>query len=288
MPHPVTCDYFRIADKIFKVTFHGLVLETGGAPEAFRAEPQPWDHALELRGVAALSAPQGEEIFCDATRRIYQQDRQILRYHGPVEQGWQSAVMRISRCEKNSEVEILLPPDRNLVTCAMLLQAMEITHFVTAAGGFLLHASHICWEDKAILFTAPSGVGKSTQAALWETYRGAQIINGDRAIVLPGESQCHALGVPYGGSSGIAKPGKHRLAAIVYVQQAKKNRVTKLSGLDAFRHVWEGCSLDTWWREDASACADAVLLALQQVPVYLLECTPDEGAVLTLEGVLQS
>lgn len=34
----------------------------------------------------------------------------------------------------------------------------------------VLHASLICVNSQAILFTAPCGTGKSTQAALWEKY----------------------------------------------------------------------------------------------------------------------
>ena len=287
MPQLMTCEYFAIAGKILKVTARQLQLETGAALDDFRVAPQQWDHELELRSVTALSAPEGEEIFAHPSRRIYRNGDQVVRYHGPVEQGWESAMLRISRYGRHSDVEILLPPERNLVTCAMLLQAMEVTHFVTAAGGFLLHAAHICWEDQAILFTAPSGVGKSTQAELWQAYRHAEICNGDRAILMPREQGVLALGVPYGGSSGIAKKCKQKLSAIVYVQQAQQNSIRRLTGLEAFRHVWEGCSLDTWCREDVAACTDAVLQTIEQVPVYLLGCTPDEGAVLALEGVLK-
>lgn len=284
MPQPTMCEYFSIADQILKVTSCDLTLEWGGILDAFRVAPQPWDHGLELRRVETLSAPQGELCFSDGGRLVYENGQETLRYIGPVERGWQDAMLRISRCGENSMVEFRL--EENRITDNMLLQAMEITHRVAAAGAFLIHASHIAWQGKSILFTAPSGGGKTTQAELWQKHRNARIINGDRAIVLPGEEGCFALGVPYGGSSGIAKPHKQPLAAIVYVKQAPENRISRLTGLDAFRHVWEGCSLDTWCRVDVAACTDGVLSALEQTPVYLLECTPDAGAVLALEGVL--
>lgn len=47
----------------------------------------------------------------------------------------------------------------------------------------ILHASFIEYEGQAVLFTGPSGIGKSTQAGLWEQYEDAQILNGDRTIL---------------------------------------------------------------------------------------------------------
>ena len=47
--------------------------------------------------------------------------------------------------------------------------------------GLLLHSSFIRWRGEGILFSAPSGTGKSTQADLWVKYEDAEILNGDRA-----------------------------------------------------------------------------------------------------------
>lgn len=43
---------------------------------------------------------------------------------------------------------------------------------------YILHSSYIVYQEQAILFSAPSGTGKSTQADLWKKYRDIEIING--------------------------------------------------------------------------------------------------------------
>lgn len=47
--------------------------------------------------------------------------------------------------------------------------AMELVFIINQ--GFQLHASVINWKDKGILFSAPSGTGKSTQADLWKNMK---------------------------------------------------------------------------------------------------------------------
>ena len=56
----------------------------------------------------------------------------------------------------------------------------------------------IAFQNKAILFSAPSGTGKSTQADLWQKYvRGVEIINGDRAIIGIEDNGVKAYGLPF-------------------------------------------------------------------------------------------
>lgn len=50
---------------------------------------------------------------------------------------------------------------------------------------FLMHGVVVSWKDTGYMFTAPSGTGKSTHAALWKKYLGdeVEIINGDKPIL---------------------------------------------------------------------------------------------------------
>ena len=48
----------------------------------------------------------------------------------------------------------------------------------------ILHSAYMCYEDTAVLFSAPSETGKSTQAGLWEKYRGTWTVNGDRSLLI--------------------------------------------------------------------------------------------------------
>ena len=61
-----------------------------------------------------------------------------------------------------------------------LLRFLPMRTILQKHGVVFLHASQIAVRNKGILFTAPSGTGKTTPARLWEKYRQADIICNDR------------------------------------------------------------------------------------------------------------
>ena len=49
---------------------------------------------------------------------------------------------------------------------------LALEHLFYRFGGLFLHSSHVSVGGRALLFSAPSGTGKSTQADLWEKTAG--------------------------------------------------------------------------------------------------------------------
>lgn len=280
-------DYYNIAGCIIKVTGEESQMKPGlGVLEPFAAEPQNADLTLHMHLVDELDPPAGQLTFRDAGRQVYADGERIIRYEGTLEQGLDDAYLRIERAGQQSLVQVRKSTAVEGISPKVVLRSMELTHTVTQRNALLLHASHISYHGKAILFTAPSGTGKSTQAALWEKHEKAEVINGDRAIVKQEEAGFYAWGVPYSGSSQISKQSCLPLGAIVYLKQAETNSIRRIAGLAAFKAIWEGCSLDTWSREDVAKLTDTVLAAAQQAKIYLLECTPTEEAVRVLKEML--
>lgn len=238
----------------------------------------PADHTLEFCPVDRLAPPEGALVYRDAGKRVYRFGERQMRYDGAVDQSWEGAYLRIEREGARSFVQLRQSAAPCGITGKLVMDAMEAEHLICRSAGFLLHAAVIEVEGKAILFTAPSGTGKSTQAALWQKHRGAIPVNGDRAVIRGGT----VWGIPFCGSSGLARPSVLPIAAIVYLSQAPRTQIRKLAGTEAFRRLWEGCSINIWDPEDMERCADTVSGTVGAVPVYHLACTPDETAVLAL------
>jgi hypothetical protein len=114
-----------------------------------------------------------------------------------------------------------------------------------------------------------------------------EVINGDRSAVRLVDGEVCACGIPFAGSSNICKNITLPLGAIVYLKQAPRNQIRRLRGAEAFRKVWEGCSVNTWDKADVAAVSETVQQVVCAVPVYELACTADEQAVKILEEALR-
>lgn len=150
--------------------------------------------------------------------------------------------------------------------------------------GFILHSSFISWQNNGILFTAPSGTGKSTQADLWKKYEDADIYNGDRTIIRKIDGKYYGFGSPYAGSSGIYRNESAPIKAIVVIEQGPDNVIRRLHGREAFLPLFRETLMNTWNKEYMEKMTDLLMDAACQIPVYHLSCRPDQDAVNTVKN----
>lgn len=150
----------------------------------------------------------------------------------------------------------------------------------------IFHASYIKVQGRGIIFIAPSGTGKSTQAALWEQYRGAEIINGDKACIHVSDKPT-VHGVPFDGTSGICHDISCQLAGIVLLEQAKDNTIERLRTALAIHALFSNVFVDRSIPYEWNKALELIMKLIDCVPIYHLKCTPDERAVETLERVLE-
>lgn len=148
----------------------------------------------------------------------------------------------------------------------------------------LLHSSYIKYKNKAILFTAPSGTGKSTQADLWNKYENAEIINGDKTAMQKVNGRWYAYGLPYAGSSDIFKNITTPISTIVVLRKGKENKIERLSLKEAFKYIYSETIINTWDEQFVNTAIDIILGIINDIPVYLLSCLPNQDAVELLKS----
>lgn len=253
----------------------------------FRVESVSDPHIFRFSFVDTLDAPEGSYLSTEPGFCVYAGLDFSLRYMGSVQDSWKNAYMRVLHKGKQHEIQVLNKTVPGRIGSHTVLNALALEHLVPEIHGFVFHSSYIQWEGKAILFTAPSGTGKSTQADLWQQFRAAEIINGDRSVVRRVGDGVMAEGIPFAGSSQYCRNESLPLAAIVYLEQAPKTAIRKMRGYEAFSRIWEGVSVNTWDKQDMMLVSDAVKFAAETVPVFHLACTPDESAVIALENALR-
>ena len=250
----------------------------------FRVEQPEDPEVFHFEMVPALLPPQGNFVATNGGLRVYDDG---VYYLGAVMEGWELAYAQVLSNGKQHRVLLKESEFSRQVGTNTVLNVLRAEHLTAMHGGFVFHSSMIRVGEKAILFTAPSGTGKSTQAALWEQHRAARIINGDRSAVRWVEEQAFACGIPFAGSSNICNNETLPLGAVVYLKQAPQNQLRRLRGAEAFRRIWEGCSVNTWDKTDVAAVSERVQQVVSAVPVFELACTPDQRAVECLEEALR-
>lgn len=280
--------YYQFAGLEFAVRIpEGQEFVLNGPLEPFCTQYVEAPHRFELTVTESLSPPEGRELVARPDFRVYDRAEGSVRYIGAVAEKWENAYIRASHCGKRHDVQLKAAMFPGKIGDKTILNAMGAEHLIAQNHGFVFHCSYIEYKGKAILFTAPSETGKSTQAELWRRYRGAEIINGDRAAVRLHEGILLAEGIPFSGSSTYCKNRSLPIAAIVYLGQAPKTTIRKIRGYEAFSRIWEGISVNTWDREDVERVSAVVQKTVEQISVFHMPCTPDEAAVIALEEALR-
>jgi len=163
-----------------------------------------------------------------------------------------------------------------------LLFYMRLLRF----GGMMFHASAVAYEGKAYLFSGPSGVGKSTHTGLWQQNVGekAQIINDDKPALRSMDGRWYAYGTPWSGKSGINLNVKVPLAGICFLKRGEKNRIRRLSPLEAVPLLYMQSNFYLSKKENMHLLLTYIEELAQQIPIYELENLPiPEAARLSME-----
>lgn len=144
---------------------------------------------------------------------------------------------------------------------------------------WIIHSSCVTTPLGAILFVGPSGMGKSTQAELWEKYRGSKVLNGDRTIVYRENDVWYAAGSPYAGSSKRYVNESAPICLLVLLEQGNENRVQSLTPGQAFKGLYPHLTVNDWNPWYVETITNQLELLVQELPVSCFSCTPDEAAV---------
>lgn len=150
----------------------------------------------------------------------------------------------------------------------------------------ILHCAYLEYQGKAMLFSAPSGTGKTTQAGLWEQYRGSRTVNGDKALLEYDGKTWTANGWPVCGTSEVCENKKLPIGCIVMLSQAKLNQAWRLRPAEAFTSLYGQITMNRWEREGLVKNLDLLERLVGKVPIYHLACDISEDAVKTLEQEL--
>ena len=100
-------------------------------------------------------------------------------------------------------------------------------------GTVFMHGSVVAYKNSAFMFTAKSGVGKTTHSRLWlSNLKDAFIVNGDKPFI-SSKGDIVAWGSPWCGAERYNRNIGVPLKAICLVERAENNSIREISFKEA-------------------------------------------------------
>lgn len=154
---------------------------------------------------------------------------------------------------------------------------------LSSCGGILLHSAAMIYKEKAYLFVAPSGTGKTTHILLWKKCLGdrVQILNGDKPFLRVREGRITVYGSPWQGKEGFGQNASCPLGGIYLLNRGAENAVRPAAANEAIQPLLRATLIP----EDAEGkckVLDILETAYRTVPVRILHCNMDDEAVYTV------
>ena len=143
--------------------------------------------------------------------------------------------------------------------------------------GFLLHSSAICKDNKAYLFSANSGTGKSTHTMNWVKYCGKEnvtFINDDKPAIRKIGETFYCCGTPFSGKTNLSKNILVPIKAIVFIKRGIENSVAVMDSKDALSRIF-GQTVFTQSPERMVKLLSLLDELLKTITVFELTCNMD-------------
>lgn len=166
--------------------------------------------------------------------------------------------------------------------CEYLWYGFDFYRKLLDYDGYMLHSSAISLDNKAYLFSAPSGTGKSTHTSLWKKHFGSALtfINDDKPAVRNINGSLYACGTPFSGKTDNNNNIIVPLKAICILKRGEKNKIRLIKSDEAQLPILNQC-FRPCEKERMIKLLDLLNATFAKIPIYLLECNISDEAVIT-------
>lgn len=113
----------------------------------------------------------------------------------------------------------------------------EVTEKLISYDIILIHGASISYNNQAIIFSAPSGTGKTTHILKWlDRLPEAFVVNGDKTFISANNDDQALLvfGSPWAGKENMYSNTVVSLKAIVFIEQDYNNNIVPITFSEAF------------------------------------------------------
>lgn len=176
-------------------------------------------------------------------------------------------------------------PELSLDDSEYIYYSKMLNNALLDFDGLVLHSSAVAYENKAYLFSANSGTGKSTHTGLWkQAFKGAFIVNDDKPIIRLIDGKFYVCGTPFSGSSALNENVIVPLQAICFIERDNENSITLMEDKANVIYRFLSQTIRRAGNEKSEKVLYLLDKILKEIPVYNLKCLPNiEAAILAHE-----
>ena len=147
-------------------------------------------------------------------------------------------------------------------------------------NGMYVHSSAVVVDDKAYLFSAPSGTGKSTHTSLWLKKFGdrAFILNDDKPVLRYLKDTVYAYGTPWCGKCDISANKKVEVAGLCFIKRDTNDWIKPLNKKEAAIKLYQASS-KKMSQNLIPMYFNVINRIVDNVNVFEMGCTPTLNAV---------
>ena len=270
--HSMMTRHYKVAGHTFAVSGKAELFELMGNYEPFECESgEPLFSLIEDSGVAS----EYTEVFRQENDGVYI----ICGHYASGNDVYEFTEKRNTCgyliCSKDYRKGRIIMTRR---ISKLVIDNSLIIMFALATAGkdtLLFHAAVVSCEGKGYLFLGPSGTGKSTHARLWiEHIEGTELVNDDNPVVRGGV----VYGSPWSGKTPCYRNVSVPIGGIVRLSQAPYNKISRLNGIEAYVDLAESIGGKVWDSRIAEGLYQTENRLASTVPMWHLECLPDEAA----------
>ena len=151
----------------------------------------------------------------------------------------------------------------------------------------LFHGSAIAYKGSGVLFTAVSGTGKSTHAALWKEAFPEDVIyvNDDKPLIRFDGETPYVCGTPWNGKHFRGNPVEVPLRALCFLERGMENGMSRVAKRDAWPRLLQQ-SYHPDGQERFVRLMELLEKMVDNTELYALRCRPDrEAAILAKKTI---
>jgi len=155
----------------------------------------------------------------------------------------------------------------------------KISDILPVYNRVLFHGSALAIDEKGIVFTAKSGVGKSTHSEIWRKVFGKKVImvNDDKPFVKIASSGSIIYGSPWDGKHHLSSNVAFPLKAICFLSRSETNQILQVNGQDFYSNLFQQIYIpeDTFVIKKTLSLIDELIKGTK---LFDLRCNMDEEA----------